>query len=177
MGRTAILMAGGKGARMRDPEKCLISIGKLSIIANLSGILSHSGFETVIATTRQHSKVTQFAEENGIDIVYTAGSGYETDLGEAVVSLAKVPVLVVPGDLVTAHKGLFLEVWETGTRSGAGVVTFTLNGNFSGISVMNRLPLIGIPMDFGTVDIRSGGSFNVNTPADLEHARSYFLTP
>lgn len=177
MGKTSIIMAGGKGSRMRDPEKCLIRIGKLSIIANLSEILSHLGYETFIATTSLHRKVIQFAEENSIDIIYTAGSGYETDLGEAIVSLAKVPVLVVPGDLITVDKSLFLEAWKAGTRSGAGVVTFTLNGNFSGISVINRLPPIGMPMDFETADIRSGGSFNVNTPADLELARSYFLTP
>ena len=177
MERTAIIMAGGKGTRMQDPEKCLIRIGKLSLIANLFEILSYSGFKIVIATTRLHRKVTQFAEENGIDTVYTSGSGYETDIGEAVASLARVSSLVVPGDLMTADKNLFREVWEAGTRSGAGVVTFTLNGNFSGISVINRLPLFGIPMDFETVDIRSGGSFNVNTPADLELARSYFLTP
>ena len=177
MGKTAIIMAGGMGTRIHDPEKCLIRIGKLSIIANLSEILSHSGFEIVIAITHLHRKVTQFAEENNIDIVYTAGSGYEKDMAEALVSLAHFPVLVVPGDLLTADRNLFLEVWETGTRSEAGVVTFTLNGNFSGISVINRLPLIGMPMDFETVDIRSGRSFNVNTPADLELARSYFLTP
>ena len=177
MGKTAIIMAGGMGTRMHDPEKCLIRIGKYSIIAKLSEVLSHSGFEIVIAITRLHRKVTHFAEENSIDIVYTAGSGYETDMGEAVVSLARVPVLVVPGDLITADRNLFLEVWETGTRGEAEVVTFTLNGNFSGISVINRLPSIGMPMDFETVDIRNGGSFNVNTPADLELARSYFLTP
>jgi GTP:adenosylcobinamide-phosphate guanylyltransferase len=170
-------MAGGKGVRMHDPEKCMIRIGKFIIIANLVEILSHSGFEIVIATTSLHRKVCRFAEKNRMDIVYTAGSGYEKDLGEAVVSLGKVPVLVAPCDLITGDRGLFEEVWEAGTRSGAGVVTFTLNGDLSGISVMNRLPQMGIPMDFETIDIRSGGSFNVNTPADLERARSYFLMP
>ena len=126
-------MAGGKGSRLGNPEKCLIRIGGRRIIASLVETLSSLGFHNYVSTTGCHRNVVEFASVNGIGIIYTTGSGYEHDLRRSILSLSIVPVLLLPADFITSDKMLFQKVWELGIEKESGVVTFTINGNFNGI--------------------------------------------
>jgi len=167
-------MAGGQGTRISNPEKSLISIGKKSILESVIDSLSSLGFSTFVSTTGNHANVARLATKKGSGIIYTSGSGYEYDLCQSIAWLNVVPVLVLPADFISSDRLLFQRVWDKGAGSKHGVVTFTINRGLCGITVFNRIPVGGEALDYESVNIESGASFNINTLSDLEQANRHF---
>ena len=96
----ALVMAGGKGERMRMPEEKLLLTYKKPIVLHVLDALKDSGcFSKVVAATSPHSpKTGRLLSELGVDIIATKGEGFVNDLNFALSKLDGL-VLVVPGDL------------------------------------------------------------------------------
>jgi adenosylcobinamide-phosphate guanylyltransferase len=79
----ALLMAGGKGTRMRsDLEKPLIIVNGKYLIEHVIGALQDSSLvdEIVVATSPHSPKTTLHMENLGFKVLVTPGKGYVEDL-------------------------------------------------------------------------------------------------
>ncbi|MFN3805062.1 MAG: NTP transferase domain-containing protein [Pyrobaculum sp.] len=118
----AVVLAGGRGGRMGNPEKCLLPLGGVPLLFRVTGALQWAGFgEIVVATTRGHPGVAWAATTWGLRVIYTPGLGYEADLAFLASRLA--PALFVAcdlADLAPSHITPLVEkeVMATATSGG-----------------------------------------------------------
>lgn len=80
----AIIMAGGKGTRMKlEGEKPLLVIeGKPMIQCVLEAVLAAREVDEVVVATSKHTPQTsEFLRKSGLKVIETPGEGYIEDLG------------------------------------------------------------------------------------------------
>jgi adenosylcobinamide-phosphate guanylyltransferase len=95
-----IVMAGGKGSRMKsDKEKLLLQYKKPMILHVVDSLKNSNCFSKIIAVTSPHSpKTKKLLEENNVETFDTPGFGYVEDLN-LVLQKFNESVLVTSGDL------------------------------------------------------------------------------
>ena len=95
-----LVMAGGKGTRMKSNEEKLLLPYKQPLVLHVIEALKNSNcFEKIIAATSPNSPQTKnILVENNITIIETSGEGFVTDLNNILKQLDDF-VLVSSGDL------------------------------------------------------------------------------
>lgn len=95
-----LVMAGGKGTRMKSNEEKLLLQYKQPLVLHVIDALKNSNcFEKIIAATSPNSPQTKnILVENNITIIETSGEGFVTDLNNILKQLDDF-VLVSSGDL------------------------------------------------------------------------------
>ena len=95
-----LVMAGGKGTRMKSNEEKLLLPYKQPLVLHVIDALKNSNcFEKIIAATSPNSPQTKnILVENNIRIIETSGEGFVTDLNNILKQLDDF-VLVSSGDL------------------------------------------------------------------------------
>ena len=95
-----LVMAGGKGTRMKSNEEKLLLPYKQPLVLHVIDELKNSNcFEKIIAATSPNSPQTKnILVENNITIIETSGEGFVTDLNNILKQLDDF-VLVSSGDL------------------------------------------------------------------------------
>ncbi len=102
MAVTALIMAGGKGTRMKNQkEKPLIKIDDKSFIEHVINALKNSKkIDRVIVAVSKHTPQTaKRAKELSIEVIETSGKDYVIDLREAVKKLRLEHLITVSADL------------------------------------------------------------------------------
>jgi adenosylcobinamide-phosphate guanylyltransferase len=102
MGVVALVMAGGKGTRMRiSQEKPLIQVcGKPVIEYVLAALKDAEKIDSiVVATSSCTPKTTQLMKELGVQVIETPGKDYVSDMGYAVQTLKLGIFLAIAADL------------------------------------------------------------------------------
>lgn len=102
MAVTALIMAGGKGTRMKNQEeKPLIKIDDKSFIEHVINALKNSKkIDRVIVAVSKHTPETaKRAKELSIEVIETSGKDYVIDLREAVKKLRLEHLITVSADL------------------------------------------------------------------------------
>jgi adenosylcobinamide-phosphate guanylyltransferase len=102
LGIVALVMAGGKGTRMRiSQEKPLIQVcGKPVIEYVLEALKNSKKIDTIIvATSSSTPKTTQLMKQIGIKVIETPGKDYVSDMGYAVQTLKLGVFLAIAADL------------------------------------------------------------------------------
>jgi len=102
MGVTALVMAGGRGTRMRtDEEKPLLKVGGKSVIEYVLNALKGAEKieEIVVAVSKHTPKTATFAKELSLKVVQTHGKGFCLDAGYAIRKLKLETVLTICADL------------------------------------------------------------------------------
>ncbi len=95
-----LVMAGGKGTRMKSNEEKLLLPYKQPLVLHVIDALKNSNcFEKIIAATSPNSPQTKnILVENNITIIETSGEGFVTDLNNILKQLDDF-VLISSGDL------------------------------------------------------------------------------
>jgi len=95
-----LVMAGGKGSRMKtQEEKLLLKHVHPTILHVINALQTTKHFSKIVAATSPNSPKTKKVLENtGIEVIDTPGKGYVEDLNLIFRSIND-DVLVVPGDL------------------------------------------------------------------------------
>ena len=95
-----LVMAGGKGTRMKSNEEKLLLPYKQPLVLHVIDAIKNSNcFEKIIAATSPNSPQTKnILVENNITIIETSGEGFVTDLNNILKQLDDF-VLVSSGDL------------------------------------------------------------------------------
>ena len=102
MGVVALVMAGGKGTRMRiAQEKPLIQVcGKPVIEYVLAALKDAKKIDSIIvATSSCTPKTTQLMKQLGVQVIETPGKDYVSDMGYAVQTLKLGIFLAIAADL------------------------------------------------------------------------------
>lgn len=184
-----IVMAGGKGSRMKLAEEKLLLQFKKPLILQVAEAMTDSGcFSKIIFVTSPNSpKTKQLLQKNKYEIFDTPGIGYVEDLNSILKSLND-PVFIVSADLPLLDGEIIKKIvkfynpnylWITilvtkNFLNSLGLssdydITFENNiCNYTGISMINSQQvnnLENIEEKFVIVDDKRIG-FNVNTKQD-----------
>jgi adenosylcobinamide-phosphate guanylyltransferase len=186
-----IIMAGGKGSRMKLPEEKLLLKYKKPVVLHVAEALSSSGcFSKIIFITSPNSpKTKKVLQENNYELFDTPGKGYVEDLNLVLKSLND-HVFIVSADLPLLDGEIIKKIvnhydanniWVTilvtknflesiGMSSEYETTFENKICNFSGISLINTQKisnLDNVKENFMIVDDKRIG-FNVNTKQDYD---------
>ena len=185
----AIVMAGGKGSRMKSSDEKLLLPYKKPIILHVAEALSNSDcFSEIIFITSPNSpKTKKLLLENNYEIIDSTGKGYVEDLNNILQSIDD-SVFVTSGDLPLLDEMIIKKItsfydknhlWTSilitkNFLQNLGISTnFEINFenqlcNYSGISMINSKKisnLDNIKENFVIIDDKRI-AFNVNTKED-----------
>jgi len=149
MGITALVMAGGKGTRMKLPlEKPLISVcGKPSIEYVLTALKRAKKINRiVVATTDVTPKTTALMKELGVEVIQTPGKDYVSDMGYTVQTLKLGVFLGVSADLPLVKGEMIDEIVTRYEQCGKPALTVAVP-----IEVKTELGM-GVEYSFKTDD-------------------------
>ena len=102
MGVVALVMAGGKGTRMRImEEKPLVKVCGIPVIEYvLAALKDAKKIDTIIvATSSCTPKTTKLMKQLGVQVIETPGKDYVSDMGYAVQTLKLGTFLAIAADL------------------------------------------------------------------------------
>ena len=135
-----LVMAGGKGSRMKtQEEKLLLKYVHPTILHVIYALQNTNRFSKIIAATSQNSpKTKEMLENAGIEIFDTPGKGYVEDLNLFLRSIND-DVLIVPGDLPLLDDEIIKKIVNT-YNSDKIWTSFLVTKNF--------LKSIGLTSDF-----------------------------
>jgi adenosylcobinamide-phosphate guanylyltransferase len=126
MGVVALVMAGGKGTRMKNAEeKPLIKVcGKPVIEYVLSALKDAKKIDSIIvATTNCTPKTTRLMNQLGFKVIETPGKDYVSDMGYAVQTLKLGVFLAIAADLPLVRGEMIDAVVERYERCGKPALT------------------------------------------------------
>jgi adenosylcobinamide-phosphate guanylyltransferase len=126
MGVTGLVMAGGKGTRMRiAQEKPLIEVcGKPVIEYVLSALRGAKKIDSIIvATTICTPKTTELMREVGVKVIETPGRDYVSDMGYAVQTLKLGVFLAIAADLPLVQSEMLDAIVERYEHCGKPALT------------------------------------------------------
>lgn len=185
-----IIMAGGKGSRMKLPQEKLLLKYKKPIILKVADALSNSNcFSKIIFITSKNSpKTKQLLQKNNYEIFESSGTGYVEDLNQ-ILKLLREPVFVTSADLPLLDSEIIKKVtnfydpnitWTSilvtkkflqslGLSSDYEITINEQICNFTGISMINSQNisnLDNIKENFVILNDKRIG-FNINTKEDF----------
>lgn len=186
-----LVMAGGKGTRMKlSDEKLLLKYKKPIILHVLDSLQTSNCFSKIIAVTSSNSpKTKKFLHENNIETLDTPGLGYVEDLN-SVLKLINDFVFVTSGDLPLLDKEIIQlivnnydsqNVWISILVTSKFLKTLGINSDYSinfngekchysGISLVNAekiSTLDKVDENYMVIDDKKI-AFNLNTKSDYD---------
>ena len=138
-----LVMAGGKGTRMKlDEEKLLLRYKKPIILHVINSLQNSNSFSKILAVTSSNSpKTKKFLQENNVETFDTSGNGYVEDLYSALKTIDD-KVLITSGDLPLLDVDIIQNI----------ITYFDSNNIWTSILVTNKfLTSLGMDSNF-TVD-------------------------
>lgn len=186
-----LVMAGGKGTRMKlSDEKLLLKYKKPIILHVLDSLQTSNCFSKIIAVTSSNSpKTKKFLHENNIETLDTPGLGYVEDLN-SVLKLINDFVFVTSGDLPFLDKEIIQlivnnydsqNVWTSILVTNKFLNTLGINSDYSinfngekchysGISLVNAEKISTrdkVDENYMIIDDKKI-AFNLNTKSDYD---------
>jgi adenosylcobinamide-phosphate guanylyltransferase len=159
MGITALVMAGGKGTRMKLPmEKPLINVcGKPTIEYVLAALKAAEKIDQIIvATSTVTPKTTALMQQIGVKVIQTPGKDYVSDMGYTVQTLKLGVFLAVAADLPLVKPEMIDAVVERYEECGKPALTVAVP-----IEVKTKLGM-SIEYSFKTDDNRDVVPVGIN---------------
>ena len=186
----ALVMAGGRGSRLKMGEKPLVKLFGRSLIDYVVMALEESLVDRIfISTTENVPGTRRWAEERDLYVLETGSYGYVADMIEAVVkSGVKEPIMVIMADLPLVRPEIIdqiIEVYEErpepalSTHTPLGLHSrlgrrpdslFNYRGQLivpAGINVLEGAEIEKEQEDFHLILERMELAVNVNVPEDL----------
>ncbi len=186
-----LVMAGGKGTRMKiDEEKLLLKYKKPVILNVVDSLIKSNSFSKVLAVTSSNSpKTKKFLEQNNVEIIDTPGISYVKDLNLTLKNIDDV-VLVISGDLPLVDEEIIKKivsqydsksVWTSILVTNRFLTSLGLESNYSiffenqechytGISLINATKIMSleeIDENYIIMDDKRI-AFNLNTKHDYD---------
>jgi len=199
MGVTALVMAGGKGIRMRlGKEKLLLKVGGRPMIGHVLNALKNARKvnEIMVAVSKHTPKTAKMVGGFSLKVLETPGKDYVSDMQYAIKKLKLSKVLTISADLPLITGRAIDEVIEYYERCGKPALlvavpietrerlgleadyAFEAQGRHlvpSGINMINggRIDDVKLEEEVLIVD-KEEIAMNVNTIEDLKIARRLF---
>jgi adenosylcobinamide-phosphate guanylyltransferase len=199
MGVTALVMAGGKGARMAlSEEKPLIRVGGKPIIEHVIVALKNAKkvSSIVVAVSDYTPKTAQLMLHFPVSVIKTPGKEYVYDMGYAIRTLGLQTVLAICADLpliTAAVIDSIVECYERCGKPALSVVVSVETKEKLGLSAKYGFELDGkhvVPAGINVIDGRRIDeekldeeiyvsdqkeiAMNINTVKELRIAETFF---
>ena len=155
---TGLIMAGGRGSRMRSSHEKLTLGHRRPVVLGVADALDRCGaIAGVVAAVSPHAPQTRALLEDVVSILETPGAGYSADLAYALERL-EGPVVVVPGDLPLLD-GAILDRVAAAHRPGWWTLLLVTEGYASllGLSPGIRLTHRSTPCRYTGVSVVDAG--------------------
>jgi adenosylcobinamide-phosphate guanylyltransferase len=126
MGIVALVMAGGKGTRMKlKEEKPLIEVCSKPVIEYVLTALRNAKKidKIIVATTNRTPKTTALMRRLGVEVIETPGNDYVSDMGYVVQTLKLGVFLAIAADLPLVRAEMIDAVVERYERCGKPALT------------------------------------------------------
>jgi len=186
----ALVMAGGRGSRLKMGEKPLVKLFGRPLIDYVVMALEESLVDRIFVSTTENVPGTRrWAEERDLYVLETGSYGYVADMIEAVVkSGVKEPIMVIMADLPLVRPEIIdqiIEVYEERPEPALSTHTplslhsrlgrrpdslFNYRGQLivpAGINVLEGAEIEKEQEDFHLILERMELAVNVNVPEDL----------
>lgn len=186
----ALVMAGGRGSRLKMGEKPLVNLFGRPLIDYVVLALEESLVDRIfISTTENVPSTRKWAEERDLYVLETGSYGYVPDMIEAVIkSGVKEPIMVIMADLPLVTPEIIdqiIEVYEKRREPALSTHTplslhsrlgrrpdslFNYRGQLivpAGINVLKGAEIDKEQEDFHLILERMELAVNVNVPEDL----------
>lgn len=186
----ALVMAGGRGSRLKMGEKPLVSLFGRPLIDYVVLALEESLVDRIfISTTENVPSTRKWAEDRDLYVLETGSYGYVPDMIEAVVkSGVKEPIMVIMADLPLVTPEIIdqiIEVYKKRREPALSTHTplslhsrlgrrpdslFNYRGQLivpAGINVLKGAEIEKEQEDFHLIMERMELAVNVNVPEDL----------
>lgn len=186
----ALVMAGGRGSRLKMGEKPLVSLFGRPLIDYVVLALEESLVDRIfISTTENVPSTRKWAEDRDLYVLETGSYGYVPDMIEAVVkSGVKEPIMVIMADLPLVTPEIIdqiIEVYKERREPALSTHTplslhsrlgrrpdslFNYRGQLivpAGINVLKGAEIEKEQEDFHLIMERMELAVNVNVPEDL----------
>jgi adenosylcobinamide-phosphate guanylyltransferase len=187
----ALVMAGGRGSRLKMGEKPLVTLFGRPLIEYVTTALQDSSVQRIlVATTDNVPRTREWAEERELGVIETAGRGFVADMVSAVQAARIIdPVLIIMADLPLVTSDLIddiIEIYEEqpepalSTHTPLGLHSrlgrrpdslFNYRGQLivpSGINVLDGADIEKEQEDFHLIMERMELAVNVNVAEDLK---------
>lgn len=199
MGVTALVMAGGKGTRMKTKEeKPLLKVGGKPMIEHVLNALKGAKKveEIIVAVSKHAPKTATIAKRFSVKVLKTPGKDFVSDVQYTIKKLKLDTVLTISADLPLITSEFIDEVIERYEHCGKPALTVTvpaetrerlgLNSDYvfeakskrvvpTGINVIDGKRIDEAELDEETfVTDRRELAVNVNTSKDLKTAERLF---
>jgi len=163
-----LIMAGGKGTRFGDAEKCMSAVNGIPVLENLLNQVSKIAKSITVSTTIRHVKTVELCISRGIQVVYTDGNDYVRDLRRSLAEIRRVPVLVLGSDTFFTDMPYFRSLISSSLKENKEIIEFLQHKNMTGISIFNRIPENESSMNYEEVNSERDYVININTKDDLD---------
>ncbi len=123
---TALVMAGGKGTRMKlAEEKPLIKVSGKPVIEYVLAALKNAKKidKIIVATSTTTPKTTALMKQLGVQVIQTPGKDYVSDMGYTVQTLKLGVFLAIAADLPMVKSEMIDAVVERYEQSGKPALT------------------------------------------------------
>jgi adenosylcobinamide-phosphate guanylyltransferase len=187
----ALVMAGGRGSRLKMGEKPLVTLFGRPLIEYVTVALQDSSVQRIlVATTDNVPKTREWAEERELEVIETAGRGFVADMVSAVHAAGITdPLLIIMADLPLVTSDLIddiIDIYEErpepalSTHTPLGLHSrlgrrpdslFNYRGQLivpSGINVLDGADIEKEQEDFHLIMERMELAVNVNVAEDLK---------
>ena len=128
MGITALIMAGGKGSRLKvSEEKPIIKLnGKPVILYVLNSLRHAKNIDNIVVSVSENTpKTTQLLSKLKISTINTPGKDFVSDMAYAIKKLSLKTVLVIGSDIPLITSEIIdqiIEKYEVSNKSALNVV-------------------------------------------------------
>lgn len=170
---SALLMAGGKGTRISNPDKFLLPFGSSTIIGNLLATIKNYADRTFICGHTNKKAFQELLKGGGIEYIEGTGKGYVSDLNFSLNRIKSFPVLVVPADTVVVRKEVLEEFIREFSKTKTELLTMVDGKGPTGISLFNRIPSGMDEIPHKNFRAEEDDIININSEAD--YARALFM--
>ena len=199
MGITALVMAGGKGTRMKLPEeKPLLKVGGKPMIEHILNALTSASKvdEIVVAVSKHTPKTARTVKKFSVKVLETPGKDFVSDTKYVVKKLKLSTVVTVSADIPLLSGEIVDKVIESYDRCGKPALAVMVPAETRerlGLKVNYVVEMEGrrlVPAGINVLDARKINeteleeeklvidreaiAVNVNTPEDLKIAEQLF---
>jgi GTP:adenosylcobinamide-phosphate guanylyltransferase len=165
--KVCVVMCGGRGTRIGNPEKYLLRIGDETIIGRIIRIISSIGL-SVYLCTNDGSRIHNIYGDLSSHIITTSGNSYVSDMNECLKAVSITPLLLIPGDLVFRSPDTISMFMKEASMIGMDLINLASNGEITGITIFKKIPSVK-PLIYSYVET-DDEIINVNNIEDYNRA-------
>lgn len=169
---TTVIMAGGLGTRMGNPEKALTRVDEIPLIQRIVTFGLSLAADLMVCCSNNTPKTCSYCDLNSIKKYTSSGNGYPQDLAECLNTVGRYPVLILPADVYIHNTVVLTEAILYALSMDKEVITFLQMGQYVGISIF-RSPPGKDQESYSSIEIPADFCVNVNTPSDLKNLKIY----